>query len=84
MIRILDVKDLTNLLLSSFGSGGSKADDSALLTKLLLDHLMQNKVSRPEIVRPFTGAMDFIDTNHGDFPTEFRQVFHEQPLGSDE
>ena len=42
VIRILDVKNITNLLLSSFGRGGSKTDDSALFTKLLLDHFMQD------------------------------------------
>ena len=49
---VLYVKDVANLVLGCLGGCSSQTYDSGIASKFLFDHLMQNQVSRSEIVTP--------------------------------
>jgi hypothetical protein len=83
MVWVLDVENGANLLLSSSSGGCCQADDSCVCAKLLFNHLVQDKISWTEVVRPFTGTVDLIDTHHRNLPAKFAQIFHKQPLWCD-
>jgi hypothetical protein len=39
---------------------------------------VKHKVGGPEVVRPLTSAMNFVDANHAYFSSELSQIFHKQ------
>ena len=84
MLWVFDIKDVAYLLLSCSCCCRCQSNDPSLISELLLDHVVQHQVGRPEIVRPFTGAVDLIDADHGDLAAELAEVLHEEPLWCDE
>lgn len=82
MLR-LDGENLTDLLLGSLRSGSCEAQNSRRRTELFLDHFVQHKVRRSEVMRPLRGAVNFINANHRDFPSKLCQVLEEKSFGRD-
>jgi len=81
---VLYVKNGTNLLLSRSGSRSCQADDTSCVPELFFDHVVQDEVGRPEVVRPLAGAMDLVDAYHGNVAAELAKVLHEETFWSDE
>lgn len=45
---------------------------------------MQDQVGRSEVVRPLTGAVDFVHADHRNLATKLAEIFHEEALWCDE
>ena len=54
VVRVLDVIDGADLLLSSSCSCGSESNHSCLRSQFLFDHFVQHQVCRSEVMTPFT------------------------------
>lgn len=98
VLRMLDVEQIANRHLRALGGCGSEAQDDGVLregllasgllgrveAQLLPDHIVNLEIGRPEVMGPFTGAMDLIDADHRDLSIEARKVLDEKALRRDE
>lgn len=83
MFRVLNFKNVANLLLTCFCGCCSETKHSRVLSKFLFYHLVQHQVRWSEIVGPLTCTVNLIHTNHWDSSAKLRQILHKQPFCSD-
>ena len=98
VLWVLDVEQIANRHLRALGSCGCETQDDRVLgerllascllsgveSQLLPNHVVDLEVGRPEVVRPFTRAVNLVHANHGDLSVEAREVLDEEALRGDE